>query len=184
MPSALEQPDTVQRYIADELAKGRMLGPVTPDLHSSLHINRFGVIPKGHNTGKWRLITDLSFPEGSNVNDRIEPELCSLSYMTVDDVEKVVFDIGKGALLGKVDIESAYRLVPVHPQDRVLQAVKWGGKVYVDPMLPFGLRSAPKVFNAVADALNWILCQAGIDFAMYYLDDFIVIGAPGSDQCH
>ncbi len=125
MPSALEHPDTVQRYIADELAKGRMLGPVTPDLHSSLHINRFGVIPKGHNTGKWRLITDLSFPEGSSVNDGIEPERCSLSYMTVDDVAKVVFDLGKGALLGKVDIE------PVHPQDRVLQAVKWGGKVYM-----------------------------------------------------
>ena len=184
MPSALEHPDTVQRYIADELAKGRMLGPVTPDLHSSLHINQFRVIPKGHNTGKWRLITDLSFPEGSSVNDGIEPELCSLSYMTVDDVAKVVFDLGKGTLLGKEDIESAYRLVPVHPQDRVLQAVKWGGKVYVDPMLPFGLRSAPKVFNAVADALNWILCQAGIDFAMHYLDDFVVIGAPGSDQCH
>ncbi len=40
-----------------------MLGPFT-DTSSlpPLHINRFGVIPKGHNTkGKWRLITDLSY---------------------------------------------------------------------------------------------------------------------------
>ena len=29
-----------------------------------LHVNRFGIILKGHNTGKWRLITDLSFPPG------------------------------------------------------------------------------------------------------------------------
>ena len=97
---------------------------------------------------------------------------------------KVVAGLGKGALLGKVDNELAYRLVPVHPQDRVLQAVKWGDKVYVDPMLPFSLRSAPKVFNEIADTLNWILCQSGIAFAKRYLDDFVVIGVPGSDQCH
>ena len=47
-----------------------------------------------------------------------------------------------------MDIESAYRLIPVHPHDRVLQAVSWNGEIYVDPMLPFGLRSAPKIFNA------------------------------------
>ena len=40
-------------------------------------------------------------------------------------------------------------------------------------MLPFGLRqSAPKIFNAVADALAWHLHQAGI---RHYLDDFIIV---------
>ena len=56
---------------------------------------------------------------------------------------QVVQQLGKGSLLAKMDIESAYRLVPVHPQDRILQAVEWDGQIYVDPMLPFGLRSAP-----------------------------------------
>lgn len=96
----------------------------------------------------------------------------------------MVAGLGKGALLWEVDIESAYRLIPVHPQDRILVAVKWGDKVYVDSMLPFGLRSAPKVFNAVADALNWVFCKSGIDFCMHYLDDFVVIGAPDAYQCH
>jgi len=78
------------------------------------------VIPKGHNIGKWRLITDLSFPEGSSVNDGIDSELCSLSYVTMDEVASIVAGLGIGVLMGKVDIEAAYRLVPVHPQDRVL----------------------------------------------------------------
>eukprot|EP00731_Ephydatia_muelleri_P032743 Em0024g287a len=50
-------------------------------------------------------------------------------------------------------------------------------------MLPFGLRSAPKIFNAVADALEWCLSTDGIRHVFHYLDDFVVLGAPGSDEC-
>ena len=42
-------------------------------------------------------------------------------------------------LLAKVDIESAYQLNPVHPDDRPLQVVQWDGSIYVDPMLPLPL---------------------------------------------
>ena len=50
-------------------------------------------------------------------------------------------------------------------------------------MLPFGLRSAPKIFNAVADALHWHLQQSEIPLVFHYLDDFIVADAPHSPQC-
>ena len=129
---------------------------------------------------KWRLITDQSFPPGQSVNDGIDPALCSLAYTTVDQVAEVVARLGTAALLAKVDIESAYRLIPVHPQDRPLQAVCWEGQVFIDPMFPFGLRSAPKIFNAVADALNWLLHQRGIPHVLHYLDDFIIISPPHS----
>lgn len=49
--------------------------------------------------------------------------------------------------------------------------------------MPFGLRSAPKVFNAVEDALQWILTQEGVEFVFHYLDDFAVLGPPNSMQC-
>ena len=184
MPSAIQHPTVVTNYLHEELSRGRMLGPFH-SLHGlpPLHINRFGVIPKGHNTGKWRLITDLSFPHGRSINDGIDRDLCSLSYTTVDDIAAVLAQLGHGALIAKVDIESAYRLIPVHPHDRPLQAVQWDGAVYVDPMLPFGLQSAPKIFNAVADALHWHLQQSGIPLVFHYLDDFIVAGAPHSPQC-
>jgi len=72
----------------------------------------------------------------------------------VDKVAKAAQRLGPGALLAKVDIKSAYRLVPVHPDDRPLLGVMWKGAYYIDAMLPFGLRSAPKIFTAVADALE------------------------------
>lgn len=50
-------------------------------------------------------------------------------------------------------------------------------------MLPFGLRSAPKIFNAVADGLEWYLRKCGVRHVFHYLDDFIVLGAPNSTEC-
>ncbi len=183
-PSALLHPEVVSAYIRRELALKRMLGPFpTEGFHPDLHISKVGVVPKGHEPGKWRLITDLSFPQGRSVNDGIDSSLCSLTYTTVDTVADAVFRLGRGALMGKVDIESAYRLIPVHPQDRPLLAVSWDGGVYVDPMLPFGLCSAPKIFNSVADALHWVLREAGIRCLFHYLDDFIVLGVPDSPEC-
>ena len=186
MHSAHEHPEVVQAYLDKECAAGRMLGPFKAPACCSLpplHVNRFGVIPKGHNTGKWRLITDLSHPTGQSVNDGIDSELCSLTYTSVDRVAEVAASYPPGALLAKIDIESAYRLIPVHPLDRPLQAMQWNGSIYVDPMLPFGLRSAPKIFNAVADGLEWHLRSCGIRHVFHYLDDFIVIAPPYSTEC-
>ena len=184
MESARQHPDIISEYLQKELSLGRMLGPFSSTkLLPPLQVNRFGVIPKGHNSGKWRLITDLSFPPGSSVNDGIDAAFCSMAYTTVDDVASLIADLGRGSLMAKVDIESAYRLIPVHLQDRPLQAIEWEGQLYIDPMLPFGLSSTPKIFNAVADALHWYLHQAGIQFLHHYLDDYIIIAPSYSEQC-
>ena len=86
-------------------------------------------------------------------------------------------------MLAKLDIKNGYRIVPVHPDDRRFLGMKWQGQVYVDAALPFGLRSAPKIFNALADALEWILRVHGVEHLWHYLDDFLMCGAPGSDKC-
>ena len=50
-------------------------------------------------------------------------------------------------------------------------------------MLPFGLRSAPKIFNAIADALEWCVSREGVEWIYHYLDNFTVVGLPGTEQC-
>ena len=182
MPSSRLRPRVITDYLAGELGKNRMIGPLPISWRPLLHINRFGLIPKVHDSGKFRLITDLSFPHGASVNEGICADLVSLSYIAVDDVAEIVQRLGTGSRLAKMDVEATYRLIPVHPQDRVLQGMEWEGNIYVDPCLPFGLRSAPKIFNAVADALCWCLQQAGIRFVLHYLDDYIV-SPPNSSEC-
>ena len=85
--------------------------------------------------------------------------------------------------MAKVDIRRAYRNIPVHPDDWVLMGMKWEGDLFINTALTFGLRSAPKKFNAVADAVEWIVKQQGVDYVLHYLDDFLVIGQPGSKEC-
>eukprot|EP00731_Ephydatia_muelleri_P004708 Em0002g884a len=109
--------------------------------------------------------------------------ICSLRYTTVEDVASVAAQLGPHTLMAKIDIESAYCLIPVHPEDRFLLGVNWRDQVYIDPMLSFGLHSASKNFNVVADALEWCLRADGIRHVFHYLDDFMVLGAPGSDEC-
>ena len=118
-------------------------------------ISPIGAIPKKKNQpGKWRLITDLSFPAGTSVNDAISKELSSLKYTSVDHLSSLILSEGKGAFLVKADIKAAYRMVPVHRDDQSLLGVLWDGRIYIDKMLLFGLHSAPIIFSAVADALQ------------------------------
>ena len=156
MFSAVQHPQPIEVYLSKEVAAGRIIDPVPADVED-IHVSHFGIIPKPHQPGKWRLITDLSHPRGSSVNDGIDPQFCSLSYVSVDDAVRTIWRLGVGTVLAKFDLESAYRQIPVHPQDRLLLGVMWRGQRYVDGALPFGLRSGPKLFNAVADALLWIM---------------------------
>ena len=161
-PSTGEHPEVVEQYLSKEITAGRIIGPF-PEAHiPGLQVSRMSVIPKGHTPGKWRLITDLSFPAGRSVNDGIDPNLCSLQYTCVEKVARAAQSMGRGALLAKLDVQAAYRLIPVHPDDCPLLGIRWGDSYYVDEMLPFGLRSAPKIFTAVADALQWCFQQRGV----------------------
>ena len=126
---------------------------------------------------------DLSAPEGHSVNDFIDKALCSLSYVSVDDVANTVLLLGRGALLAKTDVKEAFRIIPVDPTDRLLLAMQWKGQLFIDKVLPFGLRSAPLLFAAVADAIEWIIREQGVEHIFHYIDDFILAGPPGSQQC-
>ncbi len=88
-----------------------------------------------------------------------------------------------GAELAKIDIKSAYHIVPVHPGDRWLLGMSWQGKVFVDGVLPFGLCSAPKIFTALADGPEWILRNQGAAHEWQYLDDYIAVGSLDSEEC-
>ena len=114
---------------------------------------------------------------GASVNDGINPDEFTLHYITVDQIIRLVSRLGKGALMAKFDVEAAYRNVPVHPSDRYLLGMKWRNQYYVDLALPFGLRSAPFIFNAIADMVEWILVHSyQIPDLLHYLDDFITAG--------
>ena len=152
----------ITQYLTSEISEGRVAGPFPPCLVSvSNHISRFVVIPKSHQPNKWRFIIDLLHPKGKSVNDGIRKDLCSMSYISVDDAIRQIITLGQGTLLAKIDIKSAFQLISVHPADHHLLAMEWQGAIYIDTCLPFALRSAQKLFNVLADLLEWILINQG-----------------------
>ena len=179
-PSSLANPTSVNAFIAAELDAGRLQGPVAASAKPLLHTSPIGLVPKGHTMNRWRMIVDLSFPATASVNDGIKADLCSLRYATLDDALQLVSLLGRDSKLVKIDLKDAYRMIPIHPADHYLLAITWEGATYVDRSLPFGLRSAHKLFTAVADALAWALFRRGIRFLLHYLDDFLFIGEPDS----
>jgi len=82
-------------------------------------------------------------------------------------------------MLSKLDIKESYQMVPVDPRNWFLQGMRWNGRYNIDTRLPFGLRSALKIFTAVADALQWIFLQQGLRDLLHYLDDFLFVEPAG-----
>ena len=70
------------------------------------------------------------------VNDSTDSKLCLLKYTSVEKVATAAMGLGQEALVVKLDVKSAYRLILVYPLDRPLLGIDWLGYVYVDGMLP------------------------------------------------
>ena len=62
--------------------------------------------------------------------------------------------VGDGCKDGKDRFKECILNRACHPDDRHLLGMRWNDRVFVDAVLPFGLRSAPKIFNAIADAVE------------------------------
>ena len=180
--SAHQQTTVIDATLQKECAVGRILGPFqTPPL-PNFHTSGLGLVPK--HDGGWRIIYHLSAPAGHSVNDFIDPFTYSLSYCSIDDAYTIINKLGPGALLSKIDLKDAFRLIPVRPADWNLLGIYWKHNFYIDTCLPFGLRSAPYLFNRLSSALHWILQHNyGVEYLLHYLDDFFTAGLANSDEC-
>ena len=182
LPTASANPDIVSSNLSTEVSLGRMAGPFVTPPFQNFQVSRIVSAPK-KNSNKFRTIFHLSYPKsGSNsINFSISKEDFSLQYVTIDDAIEGIKRFGSGCFLAKTDIESAFRLVPVHPDDYELLGMCWEGEYYYDKVLPFGLRSAPSIFNKFSDALEWILLnKRKISFVCHILDDFLLIEPPAA----
>ena len=174
----------VDEYIGSEPSLNQLIMMSMQEAKKmGVQCSAMGMIPKKSKPGSWRLIVDLSAPEGSSVNDGIGKDMSSLSYTSVDLVVSRILQLGRGTQLAKMDIKQMDRLVPVHPDDRRLLGIQWQETVYVDKCLPFGLRSAPMLFSAVADALQGMMQLQGVSFVENCIDDFVTMSKAGSREC-
>lgn len=79
------------------------------------------------------------------MNDGIVPDLCSMyTYISIVDAAEAVRAAGTGSFLAKVDIKHTYRMVPVHPEDRILLGMAWEGALFADTACHLGCVQHPR----------------------------------------
>ena len=157
--SALKQKDAVQELIEKEVQKGFLSGPYVKLPFVSYRVSPIG-IAEGKYLLKKRLIVDLSSPHDSethrSINELIDKEECSLSYVTIDDAIQNIIEHGRGASMCKADISDAFKLIPICPSQYHLFCIKWCDVYYFYNKLAFGCRSSPKIFDEFSKAICWI----------------------------
>ena len=175
LKSALETPKIVDRKLAKELGSKRLAGPFDNPPFAKFRTSPIGLVPK-KNPGEFRLIHHLSFPKGSSVNDGIPDYKCTVKYATIDTAIQMIKKLGQGCFLAKTDIESAFRLLPVHPSDYHLLGIKWREKYYYDLCLPMGCSSSCNLFERFSTSLEWIAKnRLNIQCVAHVLDDFLFV---------
>jgi len=168
LKSARDAPDIITQKIRDDLALGRMME--TTSRGERFISSPLGLVPK-HN-GKWRVIHHLSFPPRTSVNDAIDEDSAYLAYVKFEAILQMVLDAGKDCIMIKRDMRDAFRMIPIAPQNYWLFGLQWEGKYYNERVLPFGLRTAPFLFNLFAEAWEWILRSwTDCKFIEHFLDD-------------
>jgi len=182
LQSAITQPQIVSGLIQQECEKGFLLGLFVTPPFRTYRISPIG-ITTGKYSGKHRLIVDLSSPHNDSsavsLNDLIDKDECSLSYVKIDDAIKIIQKYGRGSLLCKTDISDAFKLCPIKKSQWHLFGIQWHNKYYFYHRLVFGCRSSPKLFDFLSDTICWIAQNNyGIKAIMHLLDDFLTIDKP------
>ncbi|XP_053563915.1 uncharacterized protein LOC128654176 [Bombina bombina] len=183
LKSAREYPGVLREKIEKEVRLGRMAGPFVEPPFMNLRVSPLGVVPKKA-PGQYRMIHHLSYPKGLSVNDGIDPELVAVKYASFEKAVGLVRTAGLGALMAKADVESAFRLLPVHPRCHHLLGCEMDGSFFVDLCLPMGCSISCSYFERFSSFVEWVVKQtAGISSMVHYLDDFLFVGPAGSAIC-
>ena len=121
------------------------------------------------------------YSQDQKVNARTPEKKCSVKYKDLDNAIKMCLDAGQGCYMAKSDMKSAFRNLPIKPQDRkwlVLMAIhpitgrKW---YFIEKCLSFGYTILCALFREVSDAIEHIFFYRTGYHSNNYLDDFFFI---------
>jgi hypothetical protein len=125
---------------------------------------------------KEKIILDLSSPHNNedhlSINELIDKELCSLSYMKLDDairesknLDPIVFTVSRTFLMRSNNC--------LLVQNNGIFFFKWDNLYYNILRLSFGCRSNPRLFDMLSSSICWIAkSDYNISVIFHLLGDF------------
>ena len=117
------------------------------------------------------------------MNDFIPDQFSSVQHASIGDAIALVKSLGRTCYMAKIDIKSAFCIIPIHPDDYHLLGMTWINSYFFDRCLPMGCSSSCAIFEAFSTVLKWLakhyLCASGV---LHILDDFLFI-ATSQGKC-
>ncbi len=154
LTTAEDNPEVIEAYLKEEVQLGRMAGPFDQPPIPNFRSSPLGAVPKDQT--KFRIINHMSFPRtGQSVNSDIDKLECNLG--SFDEAVKLVLQAGRGCKLVKIDVKSAFRLIPVRYEDINLLGIHWKDRYYLDTCLPFGMASSPPIWERFSRMIRWLI---------------------------
>ena len=86
--SALHKFGPVSEAISKELSRGHIAGPIASPPFPNLYCSPLGCVPKEDRS--YGLITGLSSPSGSSVNEHIPQDIFSVAFAKFDDAVELL----------------------------------------------------------------------------------------------
>lgn len=123
LKSAIARPGNVRDKLTEDINAGRIASPFRKPPFPYMFCSPLGIVPK-KTPSEFRLIQHLSFPQGSSINKFIPSDFLSVSYATFSDAISSLKRTGRDSFMTKTDIKSAFRFIPVHPDDHPVQGMK------------------------------------------------------------
>jgi hypothetical protein len=183
--SALACPSVIEKHILSEITAGRYAGPYTRTILEKaigpFRCAPLGVVDKPSDPGNFRIIQDFSYPRNSNsdsLNSRIDTEAFPCAWGFFHLVAATVAEAPPGSLGGTCDVHSAYRQIPIRPEDRPHLIVHWDNNFFLDGNVPFGAASSNGLFARCGDAMALIYDRLGFGTIHKWVDDFLFIQFP------
>ena len=172
--SALDHPEVITEYLANEVAAGWKAGLFTQPLFSDFVESPMGIVTKKCLFPvTYRIIHDLSLPPQDSINNHIDPDAFRCFYGSFNNVVAHIIKHGVGTLSAKLDLADTFKHILARSQDWPL----------LDLFLPFGLHSSPALFNECVDALQYAMQINKVQDLLHYLDDYFTVGPPESPVC-
>lgn len=117
------------------------------------------------------------------INANIPPENSKVQYRSLEEVIECGLRYGPSTWAARMDIESAFRNLPIHPDDLYALGFSLRGQFYINSSLPFGAASSCNIFEKVASAVGWMVQDANTDegWLSHYLGNFPLL-APSETE--
>ena len=181
--SANQHPDVVSTNLTKEVTLGRVAGPFDHPPLPNPQCHPVGVVPQNvpqngvlfttcHTLRVTALmIIFLKTPTPFNMFGWMMQSASFSPWVQVLSWRK------------QISNQSFVNLIPIHPDHWHLLGIYWQSQSYIDLYLPFGLRSAPFLFNRLSDVLECVLKNNyHMKNVIHILNDFF-IAEPSRMQC-